>query len=84
VLLKGDRLNVTPDILLARGIAEEVTDDWYDQKVSIVRQYGMDDFDKKYGELFKQYPVPNGMAWAPIMDAYRATQPVTDLKPVSE
>lgn len=59
VLLKGDRLNVKPDILLTRGIAEVVTDDWYDQRVPIARQYGMDDFDKKYGELFKQYPVPN-------------------------
>ncbi|MGE6288048.1 DUF2931 family protein [Aeromonas media] len=82
VLLKGDRLNVKPDILLARGIAEEVTDDWYDQRVPIVRQYGMDDFDKKYGELFKQFPVPSGMAWAPIMDAYRAKQPKTDVVPV--
>ncbi|MNZ52238.1 hypothetical protein D3C78_700790 [compost metagenome] len=82
VLLKGDRLNVKPDILLARGIAEEVTDDWYDQRVPIVRQYGMDDFDKKYGELFKQFPVPSGMDWAPIMDAYRAKQPKTDVVPV--
>ncbi|QXB29166.1 DUF2931 family protein [Aeromonas sp. FDAARGOS 1405] len=82
VLLKGDRLNVKPDILLTRGIAEVVTDDWYDQRVPIARQYGMDDFDKKYGELFKQYPVPNGMAWAPIMDAYRAAQPKTDTDPV--
>ncbi|MGL4777711.1 MAG: DUF2931 family protein, partial [Aeromonas veronii] len=30
----------------------------------------------------KQYPVPNGMAWAPIMDAYRAAQPKTDITPV--
>ncbi|WP_339330367.1 DUF2931 family protein [Aeromonas hydrophila] len=82
VLLKGDRLNVKPDILLARGIAEEVTDDWYDQRVPIARQYGMDDFDKKYGALFKQYPVPSGMDWAPIMDAYRAAQPKTDINPV--
>ncbi|MBV7470117.1 DUF2931 family protein [Aeromonas sp. sif0611] len=82
VLLKGNRLNVKPDILLARGIAEEVTDDWYDQRVPIARQYGMDDFDKKYGELFKQFPVPSGMDWAPIMDAYRAKQPKTDVVPV--
>lgn len=82
VLLKGDRLNVKPDILLARGIAEEVTDDWYDQRVPIARQYSMDDFDKKYGELFKQFPVPSGMDWAPIMDAYRAKQPKTDVVPV--
>ncbi|VFB10926.1 putative lipoprotein [Aeromonas salmonicida] len=82
VLLKGDGLLVKPDILLTRGIAEEVTDDWYDQRVPIVRQYGMDDFDKKYGELFKQHPVPLGMDWAPIMDAYRAAQPKTDTNPV--
>jgi hypothetical protein len=82
VLLKGDGLLVKPDILLTRGIAEEVTDDWYDQRVPIVRQYGMDDFDKKYGELFKQHPVPLGVDWAPIMDAYRAAQPKTDTNPV--
>ncbi|WP_049048473.1 DUF2931 family protein [Aeromonas hydrophila] len=84
VILTGGGLQLSPDLLLVRGIAEEVTDDWYDQKVSIVRQYGMDDFDKKYGELFKQYPVPNGMGWAPIMDAYRAAQPVTDVNPVAD
>ncbi|MEZ6959785.1 MULTISPECIES: DUF2931 family protein [unclassified Aeromonas] len=83
VLLKGDRLLVKPDILLTRGIAEVVTDDWYDQRVPIARQYGMDDFDKKYGELFKQHPVPLGMDWAPIMDAYRAAQPKTDTNPVN-
>ncbi|WP_224654060.1 DUF2931 family protein, partial [Pectobacterium versatile] len=61
VLLKGDKLLVKPDLLLARGIAEEVTDDWYDKKVPVARQYGIDDFDKKYGELFKQHPIPLGM-----------------------
>ncbi|MGY4108861.1 hypothetical protein [Aeromonas encheleia] len=40
-------------------------------------------FDKKYGELFKQYPVPMGMDWAQIMDAYRAKQPRTDIEPVN-
>jgi hypothetical protein len=80
VLLQGFR--VRPDLLLARGIAEEVADDWYDKKVPVARQYGMDDFDKKYGELFKQYPVPLGMDWAPIMDDYRAKQPRTDIEPV--
>ncbi|MFP1722823.1 DUF2931 family protein [Lonsdalea quercina] len=82
VLLKGDKLRVKPDLLLARGIAEEVTDDWYDKKVSVAEQYGIDDFDKKYGELFKQHPIPRGMEWAPIMDAYRARQPKTDQHPV--
>ncbi|WP_230857541.1 DUF2931 family protein [Pectobacterium versatile] len=83
VLLKGDKLLVKPDLLLARGIAEEVTDDWYDKKVPVARQYGIDDFDKKYGELFKQHPIPLGMGWAPIMDAYRAKQPKTDQQPIN-
>ena len=83
VVLTGGGLQLSPDKLLIRGIAEEVTDDWYDKKVPVARQYGMDDFDKKYGELFKQYPVPMGMDWAQIMDAYRAKQPRTDLEPVN-
>nr|WP_275938543.1 DUF2931 family protein [Pectobacterium brasiliense] len=82
VLLQGDLLGVSPDLLLARGIAEEVTDDWYDKKVPVARQYGIDEFDKEYGELFKQHPIPLGMDWAPIMDAYRAKQPKTDQQPV--
>ncbi|KFX00516.1 hypothetical protein KP22_20035 [Pectobacterium betavasculorum] len=85
VLLKGDRLLVKPDLLLARGIAEEVTDDWYDKKFPIgVSQYTVtiQDFDKEYGALFKQHPIPLGMDWAPIMDAYRAKQPKTDQQPV--
>ncbi|MFP9228660.1 hypothetical protein A0E43_08880 [Pectobacterium cacticida] len=82
VLLKADRLLVKPDLLLDRGIAEEVTDDWYDKKVPVARQYGIDDFDKEYGELFKQHPIPIGMDWAPIMDAYRANQPKTDQHPI--
>ncbi|OSN04967.1 hypothetical protein AU512_15990 [Lonsdalea iberica] len=86
VLLKGDKLRVKPDLLLARGIAEEVTDNWYDKKYPIgVSQYmvTLKNFDKEYGELFKQHPVPLGMAWAPIMDAYRAKQPKTDQQPVN-
>ncbi|GKX44251.1 hypothetical protein SOASR015_32850 [Pectobacterium carotovorum subsp. carotovorum] len=82
VVLMGRGLGVSPDLLLARGIAEEVTDDWYDKKVPVARQYGIDDFDKEYGELFKQHPIPLGMDWAPIMDAYRAKQPKTDQHPV--
>ncbi|KFX00518.1 hypothetical protein KP22_20045 [Pectobacterium betavasculorum] len=82
VVLMGRGLGVSPDLLLARGIAEEVTDDWYDKKVSVAEQYGIDDFDKKYGALFKQHPIPLGMDWAPIMDAYRAKQPKTDQQPV--
>ena len=82
VLLMGRALGASPDLLLARGIAQEVTDDWYDKKVSIAEQYGIDSFSQKYQALFKQYPVPLGMAWAPIMDAYRAKQPRTDQKPI--
>ncbi|MFP1904366.1 DUF2931 family protein [Lonsdalea quercina] len=85
VLLKGDKLRVKPDLLLARGIAEEVTDNWYDKKYPIgVSQYTvtLKNFDKEYGELFKQHPIPRGMEWAPIMDAYRARQPKTDQHPV--
>ncbi|WP_239458440.1 DUF2931 family protein [Pectobacterium brasiliense] len=85
VLLKADKLLVKPDLLLARGIAKEVTDNWYDKKFPIgVSQYTvtLQNFDKEYGELFKQHPVPLGMDWAPIMDAYRANQPKTDQQPV--
>lgn len=83
VVLKGDKLLVKPDILLARGIAEEVTDDWYDKKVPIAEQYGMDAFQKKYGKFYQQHPIPTGMEWAPIMDAYRAKQPKTDQHPIN-
>ncbi|WP_224558143.1 DUF2931 family protein [Pectobacterium versatile] len=64
VLLKGDKLLVKPDLLLTRGIAEEVTDNWYDKKFPIgVSQYTvtLQNFDKEYGELFKQHPIPLGM-----------------------
>ncbi|WP_421239144.1 DUF2931 family protein [Aeromonas enteropelogenes] len=74
-----------PDILLARGLAEEVTDDWRDEITPLETQYEntMAAFDKKYGETLKQTPPPSGMAWAPIMDAYRAKQPRTDTTPVN-
>ncbi len=39
-------------------------------------------FDAKYNQTYQQYPVPSGLAWAPIMDAYRAAQPKTDTDPV--
>ncbi|MBJ7220880.1 MULTISPECIES: DUF2931 family protein [unclassified Brenneria] len=84
VVLMGRGLGVSPDLLLGRGIAEEVTDDWYDKKVPVARQYGIDEFDQKYGELFKQHLIPQGMDWAPIMDAYRAAQPKTDQHPFKE
>lgn len=83
VLLFGDLGGVSPDILLARGIAQEVTDDWYDKQVSVAEQYGMDAFQKKYGEFYKQNPIPTGMEWVPIMDAYRAKQPKTDQHPLN-
>ncbi|WP_233968118.1 DUF2931 family protein, partial [Pectobacterium polaris] len=85
VVLMGRGLGVSPDLLLARGIAEEVTDNWYDKKFPIgVSQYTvtLQNFDKEYGELFKQHPIPLGMDWAPIMDAYRAKQPKTDQQPI--
>ncbi len=84
VLLFGDLLGVSPDLLLARGIAEEVTDDWRDKVIPLEKQYEKRwaEFDKEYGELFKQHPIPLGMDWAPIMDAYRAKQPKTDQQPI--
>ena len=77
-------VRVTPDILLARGIAKEVTDDPYDQRFPLSSQFenSWADFDANYRHLYQQYPVPSGMAWAPIMDAYRAAQPKTDTDPV--
>ncbi|WP_041234292.1 DUF2931 family protein [Aeromonas veronii] len=77
-------VRVTPDILLARGIAKEVTDDPYDQRFPLSSQYEnrWADFNAKYNQAYQQYPVPSGMAWAPIMDAYRAAQPKTDTDPV--
>ncbi|MGL6351449.1 MAG: DUF2931 family protein [Aeromonas sp.] len=74
--------NVKPDILLVRGLAHEVTDDYYDKRVPLSKQYGFDEFYQKYGAAYQQYPIPMGMAWAPIMDAYRAAQPKTDTNPV--
>lgn len=74
--------NVKPDILLVRGLAHEVTDDYYDKRVPLSKQYGFDEFYQKYGASYQKYPTPSGMAWAPIMDAYRTAQPKTDINPV--
>ncbi|URG50871.1 DUF2931 family protein [Pectobacterium quasiaquaticum] len=84
VVLMGRGLGVSPDLLLARGIAEEVTDDWRDKAIPLEKQYEKRwaEFGKQYGELFKQHPIPLGRDWAPIMDAYRANQPKTDQQPV--
>ena len=77
-------VRVTPDILLARGIAKEVTDDPDEKRFPLSSQYEnrWADFDAKYNQAYQQYPVPSGMAWAPIMDAYRAAQPKTDTQPI--
>ncbi|MNY08465.1 hypothetical protein D3C86_1413210 [compost metagenome] len=76
-------VRVTPDILLARGVAEEIqTSQDKENPVTKVYKEWFEDFDKAYGNAYKQYPTPSGMAWAPIMDAYRAAQPKTDTDPV--
>ncbi|MNG96244.1 hypothetical protein D3C79_553040 [compost metagenome] len=76
-------VRVTPDILLARGVAEEIqTSQDKENPVTKVYKEWFDDFDEAYGNAYKQYPTPSGMAWAPIMDAYRAAQPKTDTDPV--
>lgn len=72
-----------PDILIARGIAHEVTDDWYDKKVPLNRQYGIDEFTDRFGGFYQKFPIPSGEAWSPIMDAYRAAQPRTDTNPIN-
>ncbi|MFM5215272.1 DUF2931 family protein [Aeromonas hydrophila] len=74
---------VKPDILLTRGLATEVTDDTYDKRVPFNKQYVIDEFWAKFGQAYQHYPTPSGMAWAPIMDAYRAAQPKTDTDPVN-
>ncbi len=75
---------VKPDILLARGIAQEIqTSQDKENPVTKVYKEWFDDFEKAYGNAYKQYPTPSGMAWAPIMDAYRAAQPKTDTNPVN-
>jgi len=76
--------HVTPDLLLARGLAHEVTDDWYDQQYPLSEQYknSWARFEAEFADAYQQYPIPSGMAWAPIMDAYRAAQPKTDQYPV--
>ncbi|MDR7021701.1 DUF2931 family protein [Aeromonas salmonicida] len=77
-------VRVTPDILLARGIAKEIqTSQDKENPVTKVYKEWFDDFDKAYGDAYQQYPTPSGMAWAPIMDAYRAAQPKTDTDPVN-
>lgn len=76
---------VKPGVLIASGMAHEVTDDWYDKKVPLDSQYQerWARFDKNFRSYYDKYPVPTGEAWAPIMDAYRAAQPKTDTEPVN-
>lgn len=81
VILEGPY--VKPGVLIASGMAHEVTDDWYDKKVPLNRQYGIDEFTERFGALYQKYPIPTGEEWAPIMDAYRAAQPKTDTDPVN-
>lgn len=81
VILEGPY--VKPGVLIASGMAHEVTDDWYDKKVPLNRQYGIDEFTERFGALYQKYPIPTGEAWAPIMDAYRAAQPKTDTDPIN-
>ena len=74
-----------PDVLVASGMAHEVTDDWYDKKVPLDSQYQerWASFDKNFRPYYDKYPIPTGEAWAPIMGAYRAAQPKTDTDPVN-
>ena len=84
VFLMDSSPYLSPDILLARGLAHEVTDDWYDQQYPLSEQYknSWARFEAEFADAYQQYPIPSGMAWAPIMDAYRAAQPKTDQYPV--
>ena len=74
-----------PDVLIASGMAHEVTGDWYDKKVPLDSQYQerWASFDKNVRPYYDKYPIPTGEAWSPIMDAYRAAQPKTDTDPVN-
>lgn len=74
---------VQPDVLIASGMAHEVTDDWYDKKMPLNRQYGIDEFTERFGALYQKYPIPSGEAWAPIMQGYRDNAARTDSDPVS-
>ncbi|MFQ2256791.1 DUF2931 family protein [Aeromonas dhakensis] len=78
------KFKVKPDVLLARGIAKEIRP-WQDEKVPLSKQFNnaFAAFDKDYGATYLQHPIPQGMDWAPIMDAYRAKQPHTDNEPVN-
>ncbi|MGL4930440.1 MAG: DUF2931 family protein, partial [Plesiomonas sp.] len=74
---------VKPDILLARGLAKEIKT-YQDKEKPLTQIYKewFNDFDSEYREIYRQHPIPLGMQWAPIMDAYRATQPRTDQQPM--
>ena len=57
---------VQPDVLIASGMAHEVTDDWYDKKVPLDSQYQerWASFDKNFRPYYDKYPIPTGEAWA--------------------
>lgn len=76
------KYNVKPDIVLIKTVAHEVTDDYYDKRFPLNKQYGFDEFYQQYGTAYQTYPIPLGMEWAPIMDDYRAKQPKTDQEPL--
>lgn len=79
-----DNPRVTPDVLLARGLAKEVPiNPEREEPLESQYQSRWTVFDTKFSKAYQQYPVPSGMAWAPIMDAYRAAQPKTDTDPVN-
>ncbi|MBC3618525.1 DUF2931 family protein [Vibrio metschnikovii] len=87
VFLMDSSPYLSPDILLARGLAHEVTDEEYDPSglrdpLSSQFKNRWARFEAEFADAYQQYPIPSGMAWAPIMDAYRAAQPKTDQYPV--
>lgn len=73
-----------PDVLIASGMAREVTD-WYDKKVPLDSQYQerWASFDKNFRPYYDKYPIPSGESWAPIMQGYRDKAARTDSDPVS-
>jgi hypothetical protein len=75
---------VQPDVLIASGMAHEVTD-WYDKKVPLDSQYQerWASFDKNFRPYYDKYPIPSGEAWAPIMQGYRDNAARTDNDPVA-
>ena len=84
VFLTNSFSYLKPDILLVRGVAQEV-ETLSDKKKPVTQVYkaGFEEFNSTYGNAFRQYPTPLGLEWAPVMDAYRAAQPRTDTHPLN-